>query len=175
MLPFWIMADHLYGTLESAQELELERLIPVREALFARCIQGGITRSSWSQYLPTKTNRSLRDFRWKWQCFNDAVYSTHKADGKNTIITELYQAVQDGRINSENLHQTLDEMLFANLDVTMGAISWNVMFLADHQDVQDRVRDELRNASSMLCSGIGSSQIPRRFHSSSSGPNPPDC
>lgn len=146
MLPFWIVADHLYGTLESAQKLELERLIPVREALFARCIQGGITRSSWSQYLPTKTNRSLRDFKRKWQCFNDAVYSTHKADGKSTIITELYQAVQGGRINSENLHQTLDEMLFANLDVTMGAISWNIMFLAAHQDVQDRVRDEVRQA-----------------------------
>lgn len=148
MLPFWIVADHLYGPLTPVLKGQLEQLIPGREALFAQVIRGGITRFAWSRLLPTKTNRNLSTFKHQWHSFNDAVLRACVSEGRNPPIVQLYQAVRDGYISSENMYQTLDEMLFANLDVTMGAISWNVVFLAIDEVVQDRVRTEIRKKRS---------------------------
>ncbi|PVI02655.1 cytochrome P450 [Periconia macrospinosa] len=148
MLPFWIVADHLYGPLTPVLKKQLEQLIPGREALFAQAIRGGIPRFAWSRFLPTKTNRNLSTFKRQWHSFNDTVLRACESEGRNPPIFKMYQAVKDGHITSENMYQTLDEMLFANLDVTMGAISWNVVFLATDQKVQDRVRTEIRGVRS---------------------------
>lgn len=40
--------------------------------------------------------------------------------------------------------QTLDESLYANLDVTTHAVAWNVILLAQHPAVQDEVLAEVR-------------------------------
>ncbi|RMZ66214.1 cytochrome P450 monooxygenase [Pyrenophora seminiperda CCB06] len=146
MLPFWIVADHIYGPLDSHARLELEALIPLRESLFARVIQGGATRFAWSRILPTKTNSDLREFKQRWHEWNDAV--AHKAQNSQpeAPIVTMFRAVRQGKISPESLYQTLDEMLFANLDVTMGAISWNLMFLAANPDTQDQIRDEITAA-----------------------------
>ncbi|KAF2795568.1 cytochrome p450 monooxygenase GliC [Melanomma pulvis-pyrius CBS 109.77] len=149
MLPFWIVADHLYGALAPAMKNQLTQLIPGREALFVRCIQGGVTRFGWSRFLPTKTNRELQIFKRQWHDFNDTVFHACEAEGRTPPIVEMYQAVRSGHITSENMYQTLDEMLFANLDVTMGAISWNLVFLAINEDVQERVRVEIREARNL--------------------------
>lgn len=42
---------------------------------------------------------------------------------------------------AEVLH-ALDEMLFDNLDVTIGGLSWNFVFLAADPDTQSRLRAE---------------------------------
>jgi hypothetical protein len=56
----------------------------------------------------------------------------------------MYQAVQGGRITRKQLSQTLDEMLFSNLNVNMGALSWPFVFLAAHPSVQELLRREIR-------------------------------
>lgn len=39
--------------------------------------------------------------------------------------------------------QTLDESLYANLDVTTHAVAWNVILMAQHPAVQAEVRAEI--------------------------------
>ncbi|KAF9881765.1 hypothetical protein CkaCkLH20_00911 [Colletotrichum karsti] len=64
-------------------------------------------------------------------------------------IVGMYEAVASGNISEEQLLQTLDESLFANLDVTMGGLSWVPVFLAAHQNAQSRLRTEIeREATS---------------------------
>lgn len=41
------------------------------------------------------------------------------------------------------LLQTLDEILYANLDVTTGAISWNIVNLACYADEQQQLFEEI--------------------------------
>ncbi|OCL06608.1 cytochrome P450 monooxygenase [Glonium stellatum] len=142
-LPFWVLADIIYGELTSELKLVLKDLIPLRESLFKRMIEGGVTRFSYSQYLPTGTNKDLRKFKKKWTEFNDAACFGCRLAKEDTLIVLMYEAVKRGRVTPEQLHQTLDEMLFANLDVTIGGISWNLLFLADNQDVQAQLREEI--------------------------------
>jgi cytochrome P450 len=145
-LPFFIVADILYGELSPRLKGELESLVVLRESLWERMIQGGATRYSWSRYLPTKTRRDLREFKIRWGKFNDEAYEASLLERKNAAILAMYAAANSGSIASEELLQTIDEILFANLDVTMGGISWNLLFLAANQDVQGDIRREIQQA-----------------------------
>ncbi|KAH7303234.1 cytochrome P450 [Stachybotrys elegans] len=143
-LPFWIMVDIIYGRISSTLRKELESLVVLRESLWGRMIQGGSTRYSWAQYLPTSTARDLRDFKTRWERFND---EAHDSCGESdATIVSMYAEMKKGSITRQGLLQTIDEMLFANLDVSMGGISWTLMFLASHSKVQDEVRQEAREA-----------------------------
>lgn len=47
-------------------------------------------------------------------------------------------------LTSQQITQTLDEMLFANLDVTTHVLTWIITLLADYPAVQSKLRDEIR-------------------------------
>ncbi|KAF2729058.1 cytochrome P450 [Polyplosphaeria fusca] len=155
LLPFWVIADNLYGPLTEAMRSELQHLIPLREELFARVIQGGVTRFSWSRYLPTRVNMRLKAFREKWVAFNDRAHGVCKLAGVSAPVVHMYAASENGLMTRENLYQTLDEMLFANLDVTIGSISWNILFLAAHPEVQSEIRAEVSRAKGTGTGGGG--------------------
>lgn len=149
-LPFWVVADIMYGDLTPQMKEELKSLTELRETIWARMIQGGITRFSWARFLPSETNKRLHDFKKRWAAFNQAACEACRLSCEKKPIVEMYSAVERGHLSASELLQTLDEMLFANLDVTVGAISWNLLFLASNPDTQSAVRAE---ASSALASG----------------------
>jgi gliotoxin/aspirochlorine/mycotoxins biosynthesis cytochrome P450 monooxygenase len=140
-IPFWIVADILYGNLDEEQRQTLIDLIPLREALFKRVMQGGATRSAWSQYLPSRTNKDLNDFKRRWAAFNKSAYEIAKSTKGMAPVIEMFDAVREGIVSLEQILQTLDEMLF--LDVTMGGLSWNLLFLASNPEVQNEIRRSL--------------------------------
>jgi cytochrome P450 len=146
-LPFLIVGDLLYGGLSPDMEYQLRRMASGRKRLFQYVIQGGLARCSWSKYLPTAANRGLAEFRTQWIAFNqDAYRRARERQMIETPIVQLFQAAESGRISAENVYQTLDETLFANLDVTVGAMSWNLVFLAAHPDVQDELYADITAA-----------------------------
>lgn len=144
VLPFWIVAEIIYGDLSSELETELEAIVPIREGLMKYVISGGIARFSWSRYFRTAANTDLAHFKDRWRKFNDKARTM--AGGKTGApapIVSMYEAVENGECTLEELLQTLDEMLFANLDVTLGGLTWNLVQLAAHEDVQSRLRKEI--------------------------------
>ncbi|KAL5356679.1 cytochrome P450 [Aspergillus floccosus] len=146
-LPFLIIGDILYGRMTREMEDELRQMAPLRERLFQFVIKGGLARYTWSRYLPTKANRALREFRSRWVAFNQAAYRrARELAATATPVYQLFIAVDDGLITTENAYQTLDEMLFANLDVTLGGLSWNPVFLAANPDVQEVLYENITAA-----------------------------
>ncbi len=143
LLPFWIIADLIYGHLSPATEAQLRTLIPLREKLFQHVIAGGLSRFSASQYLPTAANRGLSKFKMGWASFNREALHESLADKRHTPLVQMHGAVESGTISLEELYQTLDEILFANLDVTAGALSWNLLFLGKCQASQADLRAEI--------------------------------
>lgn len=150
LLPFRIVTDIIYGRLDEAAQQELEELIPLREGLWRQMIAGGITRFWCAQYLPLKVNAQLRQWKTRWGRFNDAraaeEATLRKVKGSSDAIapiTLMYDSVRQGTLTREQLLQTIDEMLFANLDVTMGGVSWNLVFLASSPAVQAQLRTEV--------------------------------
>jgi cytochrome P450 len=133
LLPFWVATDILYGSLSSELRAELEDIIVLREALWVRMIQGGLTRYAWRQYLPSKANKDLRQFKKWWSCEASMSANAH------VPIVDMFAAVKEGKMGADQLLQRLNEMLFANLDVTMGGNSWNLLFLTAHIEVQGQV------------------------------------
>jgi cytochrome P450 len=144
MLPFFVVARIVYGRLSPGVEEKLRVLAPEREELFRHVIFGGITRFDCSQYLPTKANRELADFKAKWKSLNATAAREARTQKPMPPIVGMYKAVQLGQIAEDELLQTLDEVLFANLDVTMGGLSWNVVFLAAYQHTQAKFRKEVQ-------------------------------
>jgi cytochrome P450 len=139
ILPFRLVAHIIYGDLTTDMEARLERMIDVRESIFQGVISGGITRFWWYKYLPTSMNRDLAHFKEEWSDFNNMA----RQQAVSVPISRFYQNVELGTITLIQMLQTVDEILFANLDVTMGGISWVLMFLASNPDVQGDLRKEI--------------------------------
>ncbi|PKX88414.1 cytochrome P450 [Aspergillus novofumigatus IBT 16806] len=147
MLPFWVVCELFYGRLPWHLVQELKRLAPLRENLMKHAIRGGLARFSWSRYLPTQANRELKNFQSRWRQFNRDVVAQARRAEKPAPIAKMYDAVDRREISEDQLLQTLDEALFANLDVTTGGLSWNLVFLAAHPDCQRKLREEITEAT----------------------------
>jgi cytochrome P450 len=144
LLPFLFVASIIYGKLSENLQNELVDMVPDREALFKSVIRGGITRFWFAQFLPLPAIRSLHSFKTRWASWNDRVQQTARCQVSDMPpIVGMYDSVARGAMTREQLLQTLDEMLFANLDVTMGGISWPLVFLATHPAFQDELRGEM--------------------------------
>ncbi|POS71308.1 cytochrome P450 monooxygenase [Diaporthe helianthi] len=143
MLPFWIVAEVIYTELSQTQMTELRELAALREDIFKIVIHGGLTRFSLSRYFPTKANKQLARFQALWRGFNARAYQDSISKTPRAPIVSMYKQCEDGIMTHEQMLHTLDESLFANLDVTTGGISWVLTFLAANKDYQDRLRAEL--------------------------------
>ena len=147
LLPFWIVSHIIYGELSTEMEDELRRLIPLRESVFRRIIAGGITRFWWSRYLPLMIVNDLRKFKKAWSTFNEHAHQRAIEKNGSAQIIRLYEALDSGTLTRDQMLQTLDEILFANLDVTMGGISWILVFLAANRNSQNDLREEIKKRS----------------------------
>ncbi|PYI03212.1 cytochrome P450 monooxygenase, partial [Aspergillus sclerotiicarbonarius CBS 121057] len=143
LLPFLVVAEIVYGRLAPDVEAELRRLAPQRETLMKHVIQGGLSRFSWSRFLPTQANRELAAFRHRWLAFNELAHRRAVEQKLDAPIIDFFAARDVGQLTTPELLHTLDEMLYANLDVTIGGVSWNVIFLAAHQDIASRLHQEI--------------------------------
>jgi gliotoxin/aspirochlorine/mycotoxins biosynthesis cytochrome P450 monooxygenase len=146
LLPFLVVAEIVYGRLSPEMEQQLRKIAPRREALFKHVIRGGLARFNFSQYLPTAANQALSQFKSDWHAFNQMAFQRAISENIDAPIVAMFSAADTGTISYEQLYQTLDEMLYANLDVTIGGISWNVVFLAANAEVQAQIRAEVAEA-----------------------------
>ncbi|KAJ8131417.1 hypothetical protein O1611_g2213 [Lasiodiplodia mahajangana] len=105
-------------------------------------------RFAWSQYQPSKTRRDIGDFERRWSDWNDQTHPFASTAQPQSVILPLYEELRSDNIEREQLLQTIDEMLFANLDMTMGGLSWSLAFLAAYKDVQEKIRQETKEAHS---------------------------
>lgn len=152
LLPFWIVAEYIYGPLTPHARDQLESLIPLRESLFRTVIQGGVTRFKWSSWLPSPTNRCLQEFKAKWRKLNDDIYGESKRSDRSTVLGHMYESIHESGTSLENVLQTVDEMLFGNIDVTVGALSWIPILLAAAPtftaELHEEIMTEERNNTS---------------------------
>ncbi|RDW70941.1 hypothetical protein BP6252_07504 [Coleophoma cylindrospora] len=144
MYPFFVVADIIFGDLSSSQRQELRDLAPWREDLFREGIKGGTNRTGLAKWLRTDAYRMLVTYKMKWRQFIEDAYKQSVAHGKHGAIEQLWREAQKGvYLNFEECMQTLDEALYANLDVTTSAVSWCHILLAQHREFQAELREEI--------------------------------
>lgn len=143
MLPFLIISDILYGNLPANLEESLMRAVKLRTKIWESSFKGGLSLFRWGQFLQPSLRKEVQQFHVQWSQFNDRAHQHAMQTDLSLPIISLYASVQQGHISRTNLLHSLDEALFANIDVTIGSFSWNPLFLAMHQDVQDELRQEI--------------------------------
>lgn len=152
-LPFWIVVEIFYGKLPPYLIEWLKCLIPLREDLFKHVIRGGITRFAFMRFFPTEPGKKLAEFKQQWKTFNQRAYEHSCLADPPAPIVQMYEAANRGTISHEQLLQTIDESLFANLDVTIGGLSWNLVFLAANPECQQRLRAEVLSQTPETANG----------------------
>lgn len=148
MLPFWVVCEMFYGPLPKEYLARIGDLTAPREQLMKYVVRGGLSRFVWSQWLPTAENRALHDFQVKWRQLNRDIVGFCQLNNPSSPILEMWRSVRNGDISEDQWLQTLDEALFANLDVTTGGLSWNLVYLAAYPEVQEKLRAEVEAAVS---------------------------
>ncbi|KAH8706939.1 cytochrome P450 [Phaeosphaeriaceae sp. PMI808] len=144
MLPFLMIATVFYGDMTDKQIAWLNKWSTHREALFAYALGGGLARFNISRYLPTETNRCLNKWLRVWADFNAEAYQIAKAKGENNLLVRMWEDSEQGLLPREQVLQTIDESLYANLDVGIGSVSWNLVFLACYPNIQEQLYAEIR-------------------------------
>ena len=109
---------------------------------FARVIDGGINRSKLTKWLRTDDWKLTKTYIDQWEEFNACAYKRRVEAGINDQVVELFQAAEAGRVDREEVLQTLAESLFANLDVTTHVMTSCVILLADNTMVTEDLRRE---------------------------------
>ncbi|TWU74045.1 hypothetical protein ED733_002599 [Metarhizium rileyi] len=142
--PFFMVARLFFGKLSTGQKDELRKLGALREDLFRGAFKGGINRYSITKYLPGSALPCLRKFQSRWECFVRQAYETATAQ-EGCAIVPLWESVGSGELSLKELLQTLDECLFANLDVTTHAVSWSVLTISQEMDLQQKLYDEIES------------------------------
>ncbi|KAH0490128.1 hypothetical protein TgHK011_001611 [Trichoderma gracile] len=139
-----MVASIFFGPLTTGQRDEMYTIGPLREQLFRHAFSGGVNRYPFAKYLPGSALPKLRQFQRLWEDFVKKAYNEARPSSESAIVS-LWKAVEHGGISKEELLQTLDESLFANLDVTAHALSWSVIRVAHHTAIQKEIRDEIRD------------------------------
>ncbi|KAK4154823.1 cytochrome P450 [Chaetomidium leptoderma] len=92
----------------------------------------------------TSSRKDVDTFNSAWKQFNFAVMREAEAKQLPCPIREVYQEVLAGNITEIMWLQTIDEILFTNLDVTSGVLSFLLINLAINQPAQAELRAEIQ-------------------------------
>lgn len=111
----------------------------------ANAITNQTATKSYYKFLPTQANRDLKTFHDGLRKFNESIIAESERLDHDTVAQRMYTAVQDKLISPAEFHQSIDEILFANIDITSVAQAWLLVDLGLYESVQDKLRDELKD------------------------------
>ncbi|KAF7596693.1 hypothetical protein BBP40_000616 [Aspergillus hancockii] len=142
---FFVVAEIFFGQLSPTQRITLSELGTLRDDLFKHAFTGGINRYRCLRYCPGSAHGDLQRFQRRWETFVLDGYSQAQQQPYSAApIIDMWNGVTQGKISKVECLQTLDESLFANLDVTAIEVSWVLIHLAQHPQVQEAVWKEFK-------------------------------
>lgn len=142
-LVFYCTAERIYGLMTTHERNELWALGEQRFPLLRFALAGPAYRFSILSSLCKQARTELATFQTKWFAFNKKMYEsrrTHASPGQ--FIVPLWESMQMNSIGKNELLQTLDEMLFANLDVASHVLTWMNIHVAENPRIQKELREE---------------------------------
>ncbi|EGN95869.1 hypothetical protein SERLA73DRAFT_187114 [Serpula lacrymans var. lacrymans S7.3] len=143
-LPFKAIAKSIYGeTLNDKWYERLWELHMIHERVMANAIGNKNATKAWYRFFPTQANKDLRAFKNGYKAFNFEIVAESEKLGYDTVAVRMYGSVADGLISEDEFNQTLDEILFANIDVTSVAQAWFLLDIGKYPDIQERLRAEV--------------------------------
>lgn len=140
--PYYEIANMFYSNLNQQEIDRLWDLGQLFTKAFASVIDGGLNRSKLTKWLNTDSWKVTKSYVDQWEEFNASAYKRRVEAGIKDQVVELFQAAEAGKVDREEVLQTLAESLFANLDVTTHVMTSCVILLADNKAVTEDLRRE---------------------------------
>ncbi|KAL1845185.1 hypothetical protein VTK73DRAFT_964 [Phialemonium thermophilum] len=144
VLPFKLIALACYGPAMTEEAFaDLLRLNSVHERVLLTTWFGRKERSRLYNLLPTRSKKDMDAFESQWKAYNFRMMRESEAKGLPCPVREMYRDVVAGTITEANWLQTIDEILFTNLDVTSAILAFLLINLSINQDAQAELREEI--------------------------------
>ncbi|KAJ5988404.1 hypothetical protein N7481_003614 [Penicillium waksmanii] len=143
-LPFRLIAMALYGEVFSEELFgRLWDLNTLHEEVTFVTFLSPAAKNWWYPWLPTKANATLRKFNKLWKELNLDAVSLARKRGISIPLEGMYQAVENGNIDMTSFLQSLDEIIFTNIDITSTIFAYCLINLAGHPNEQNNLRSEI--------------------------------
>ncbi|CAI7621821.1 unnamed protein product [Penicillium manginii] len=162
LLPLRVIPLSFYGEAFDDEEYsKLVRISAMQKQALKNAVVGRWQKYKWYNMLPTSSSRILEQYQQEWKGFNTAILDkarivwdiiiTLVAFSANTIqsgmdipANHVFQGVkpEDGMSMDQYL-QTIDEMIFTNIDITGNILAFMFGKLAKHPDFQQRLFEEI--------------------------------
>ncbi|UKZ70826.1 uncharacterized protein TrAtP1_011795 [Trichoderma atroviride] len=141
--PFIFTAEVVYGNMTEAEKEELWEIAEKRQALLPFFFKGSFYRTSYLKWFDRPAYNQLQEFLDSWAEFNTRMARSRREQGLPLPIVTYWDEYLQGNITLEQVTHTLDEMLFANLDVTTHVLTWAITLIADHENAKKELREEI--------------------------------
>jgi cytochrome P450 len=147
-LVFYCTAERIYGPMTTDEKNELWSIGEQRLPLLRFALAGPEYRFKIFRSFCEQARTELSTFQTNWFAFNKKMYESRKTlASPGQFIVPLWESMQENRIGRNELLQTIDEMLFANLDVASHVLTWMVIHIAENPRVQKNLREEAAQQS----------------------------
>ncbi|KAF2462609.1 cytochrome P450 [Lindgomyces ingoldianus] len=144
ILPFKLVALILYGdALSEAAFEELLQLNALHEKVVFKAFFGKRERSRLFALLPSQSKSQMDEFEREWRVFNLKMIQTAEAEGLSCPVAKMHPSVLNGAITEREFLHTIDEILFANIDVTSSVLAFLLINLARNVPAQTDLRAEV--------------------------------
>jgi cytochrome P450 len=147
-IPPKIVAHRFFGELlDDELTSKLVVMTEIHDRFIARIFLGFWHHFRIYKYLPIEANREIDKFAKDWKELLVGKCEEAYKRGIRTVASDLYVDVKEGRWTFDEFAHTIDNILFANLDVSPAAISWMLVELALNPAVQTRLYEDIKAAS----------------------------
>lgn len=145
VLPLRVIPQSFYGeAYDDHAYAKMVRISRIQEQALKYAVLGRWQKHRWFNMLPTPSRRQLDEYHQAWQTFNLEILETARKKGLAIPAEHVFKGVQpDGAIPMEQYLQTIDEMIFTNIDITAGVLAFMLDKLAKHPDFQQKLYEEI--------------------------------
>ncbi|KAK3332995.1 cytochrome P450 CYP5293A1 [Cercophora scortea] len=141
---FRLLAIMSYGeVMDEETFLRLNDLTNLHRQIMGTLVFNTRVMSKLYNILPTKQMRQLVTFNHLWKQFNLALIHRARKEGLDCPVERIYAGVEQGDMDLQEFLQSLDEMLYTNIDITGLVVACLLTKLAANPDVQVRLRAEI--------------------------------
>ncbi|KAK0618757.1 Cytochrome P450 monooxygenase lepD [Lasiodiplodia hormozganensis] len=143
-LPFKLVALALYG--DALSEKAYERLLELNalhEKVMLRAFFGKAERSELFSRLPSESKALMDQFEREWRDFNLEIIERAEKEKLSCPVAKMHPSVLDGSVAERQFLHTIDEILFANIDVTSSVLAFLLINLARNCAAQTQLRAEI--------------------------------
>ncbi|PNY28309.1 Cytochrome P450 [Tolypocladium capitatum] len=123
---------------------KLVRISQIQGQVLKYVMAGGWQQHQWFNMLPTPSRRQLDLYHRDWQAFNLEMLETAQKKGLAIPAEHIFKGVQpDDAMSMDQYLQTIDEMIFINIDITGSVLAFMLNNLAKHPDFQQKLYEEI--------------------------------